>query len=90
MEEIADIGLKKILIVCIVIFVIGVVPLIYIITALPPYFAIMDSGIRFLYILSITSCILIIILGARGIILYFIAPDKLKKYFKWVLRLLPS
>lgn len=64
--------------------------LIVIIITLTPHYAIMDSGTRGLYIASIVISSYIIILGFVGIILYFIAPDKLKKFVKWVVRLLPS
>lgn len=56
--------------------------LIAVIFTLTPYLEIADSYIRIGYFISIGVSIFIIIQGVAGIILYFIAPDKLKRYIE--------
>lgn len=87
-EENTNDGLKKILIVFAVVFAIGVLLLIAINITLTPHYATFDSATRFLYISSTIISIIIIIIGAGGIILYFAAPDKLKKFVKIVAKLI--
>jgi len=55
---------------------------------LTPHYATFDSTIRITYISSIVFSIIIIIIGAGGIILYFVAPDILKKFIKILAKLI--
>ncbi|MFX1570194.1 MAG: hypothetical protein ACFFCV_17690 [Promethearchaeota archaeon] len=84
-EEKIDHGLKKALIVFIIVFIIGILMLIVVIFTLTPYLENADAQIRTSYQISIVTSIITIIFGAVGIILYFIAPNVLKKYInkKW-------
>ena len=80
---------KKILFVFMFIFVLGVFLVVILIMTLNNFYAILDTGIRITLIVGMGTSILTVVIGGGGIILYFVAPDKLKKYINWVSNILP-
>ncbi len=71
------------------IFILGVFLVVILIMTLNNFYAILDTGIRITLIVGMGTSILTVVIGGGGIILYFIAPDKLKKYINWVSGILP-
>ena len=88
-EKNTDKPSKKILLVFILIFILGVFLVVILIMTLNNFYAILDTSTRISLIVGMGTSILTVVIGGGGIILYFIAPDKFKKYINWVLRISP-
>ena len=88
-EKNSDKPSKKMLLAFLFIFVLGVFMVVIVIMALNNFYAIMDTGTRISLIVGMGTCILAVVIGGGGIIFYFVAPDKLKKFINWVVNILP-
>ena len=86
-EKNVDNPSKIILLGFIFIFILGVFLVVIIIMTIDNFYAFMDTRTWIVLILCMVFSIFIVVIGGVGIILYFVAPDKLNKFIKWLVRI---
>jgi hypothetical protein len=77
---------KKVLFVFIFIFILGVFLVVTLIMTFNNFYAILETTTRKRLIAGMFSSIFIVVIGGIGIILYFIAPNKLVRYINRLVR----
>ncbi len=77
---------KKVLFVFIFIFILGVFLVVMLIMTFNNFYTILETTTRNRLIAGMFSSVFIVVIGGIGIILYFIAPNKLVRYINRLVR----